>query len=427
MRNDKLKNIWRNNVINSFAITGFLILFFIFSKNFLTFLYQIVMGRLLSPSEFGLLSALLSILAILTIPYKSITIVAAKKSSLIALNKTLGAIKSLFINILRFIFPFFIGIGLLLLIFSPFIATTLKFETEILIFITVSYVFSTVINPVIEGIFQGMENTNRLGFSLLLFPGIRLVIGLLLVLYGFGVVGAIWGIIIAGFCTPILLLVFVSPYFYTNREDFPVNIDFQVIFPVLITDIGFILFFNLDILLIRIFFSTTESGYYAILSTIGRIVLYSATAFIIVMIPKAVKAHESRQDVLKVLKTSLLISLCLSMVVYLSIFFMGEFFVLTIFGELYRPAIAYLPFFTLVFLLYGVVAILINYNVALNNYSYNIPLFLGIIFEVIGIILFHDSLSTIFLIMFFSVCFMIFGIISMILVKRDQSNNRTVQ
>ncbi|UCE12644.1 MAG: oligosaccharide flippase family protein [Candidatus Heimdallarchaeota archaeon] len=406
-----------DNFSRRLAFGGIIIIIATFSKSFLNLLYQIGMSRLLLPSDFGLLSSILAIYVILAIPSRSISLATAKLVSTTIIHKPIVVIKVLFFHIVKFILPLFVIVSLLLIFFSPAFAVTLKVEIGIIALIGATYTLS-VASPVIEGIFQGLENNGRLGISLLILPILKIGLSFTLVFLGFEVIGAIWGLIFASIISPLLLMIFISPYLRGGEEELSETFNFRTILPVLITDLGFILFFNVDLLLVRVFFSPIESGYYAVISVVGRTILYIASSIAIVMIPKAVKSHESGQDARKVLMNSLLISITLSIVSVIIILFLGDSIILIIFGKTYRSVVIYLPLLVVVFLIYGVVGILTNFNVALNNYSLNIPLFLGICIEIVGIVLYHDSLFTVLTIMLFSACFMVFGLICLIFLKR---------
>lgn len=382
------------------------------------------MSRLLLPSDFGLLSSLLAIYVILAIPSRSISLATAKIVSTTVLQKPIEVIKVLFVHIVKFILPLFAIVSFLLILLSPVFAVTLKVDIGIIALIGATYTFS-VACPVIEGIFQGLENNVRLGMSLIILPILKIVLSLILVFLGFGVIGAIWGLIIASLVSPLFLIIFISPYLRGDDVQLSETFSFRTILPILITDLGFILFFNVDLLLVRVFFPPIESGYYAVISVVGRTILYIAGSIAIVMIPQAVKSQESGQDVRKVLMNSLFISFTLSIISIILILLLSDTIILIVFGENYQSVVIYLPLLVVVFLIYGVVGILTNFNVALNNYSLNIPLFLGICIEIVGIIIFHDSLFTILTIMFISVCFMIFGLISLIFLKRWYLKNNS--
>lgn len=424
MNNHRTPVEQRNKLSKSLALGGIVIVMATFSKSFLNLLYQICMSRLLLPSDFGLLSSLLAIYVILAIPSRSISLATAKIVSTTVLQKPIEVIKVLFVHIVKFILPLFAIVSFLLILLSPVFAVTLKVDIGIIALIGATYTFS-VACPVIEGIFQGLENNVRLGMSLIILPILKIVLSLILVFLGFGVIGAIWGLIIASLVSPLFLIIFISPYLRGDDVQLSETFSFRTILPILITDLGFILFFNVDLLLVRVFFPPIESGYYAVISVVGRTILYIAGSIAIVMIPQAVKSQESGQDVRKVLMNSLFISFTLSIISIILILLLSDTIILIVFGENYQSVVIYLPLLVVVFLIYGVVGILTNFNVALNNYSLNIPLFLGICLEIVGIIIFHDSLFTILTIMFISVCFMIFGLISLIFLKRWYLKNNS--
>ena len=125
------------------------------------------------------------------------------------------------------------------------------------------------------------------------------------------------------------------------------------------------------------------------------------------------------QNVNKVLMSSLLLSTGFSGIISLVILLGGDFLILIVFGSAYHPVNVYLPLFIIVSLLYGAVNILMIFNVSLNNYFFNVPLFIGLFIEFFGIILFHQSIEAVLGVMLLAVCFITACMIILLIVKEN--------
>jgi O-antigen/teichoic acid export membrane protein len=155
--------------------------------------------------------------------------------------------------------------------------------------------------------------------------------------------------------------------------------------------IGFAVITNLDILLAKLFLPSDEVGEYAALSTIGKVVMFLPAAIAVVMVPNAARARHSRQDAGRVLRIAAMLVAVTTIVTAVPAALAPEFVIESMFGAKYLDAASgVLPMVSAgagMALLY----LLVIYTVAIEDRRWTMLLAGGILLQVLGISLFHES------------------------------------
>jgi O-antigen/teichoic acid export membrane protein len=153
------------------------------------------------------------------------------------------------------------------------------------------------------GALQGRERFGLLGTGLIIAAATRLVVGPLLLLAGFGVTGAILGIV-AGLAlsAAFVLAPFGRPAPTKANAPRP---SLQTLLAPLLVSVAIAVPTSIDVVLARHYFDGLEAGTYAAVSVLGKIVVFGPMAVSVSLFPAMVRAHLSGARSLTVLSTSL--------------------------------------------------------------------------------------------------------------------------
>jgi len=165
-----------------------------FVLNVFGFLFHFYMGRGLGPEQYGALGAALSIIYIMSIPLNTIQTSIAKFSSLYAIKREYGKIKFLFLKSVKILLILGVILSLLFILAIPFISHFLRVSSFTLMLLTLFFIFALLV-PINRGILQGMQKFNGLSVNLVSEGVIKFLFGVLFVILGYGVDGAIGAII----------------------------------------------------------------------------------------------------------------------------------------------------------------------------------------------------------------------------------------
>lgn len=363
--------------------------------NFLNFLYNIAMGRLLGPERYGDLGAILSLFILFGVPLAIFNLLLVKVVSDFFGKKDYRSIMGLRYYFTPRLFILGIIISSIMIWLSPNIGHFLNFESWLPIALAaVSFIISGI-STINRAILQG-----TLFFLYLTLNGIvemilKLILSIILVLANFGLTGVLFGLIISGLAGYLLSIVEINIILkVVKKEDkvmFTAKI-FKTFIPVLLATFALTAFFTVDIILVKHFFPPIVAGEYVALSTMGKIIYYAVGPFITVMFPLISSRVSSGLPYLAPLVVALLLSLTVSIgIIIIYILFPGI-IIHTLLGRSYFGTIPYLGIFSFFITVYSLNSILTHFLLSVSYYKPLYFLFIASLLQGPLIFLFHGSL-----------------------------------
>jgi len=236
--------------------------------NIVNFLFQFAMARMLTPSDYGILATLFSIIYVMGVFSEPVQTIIAKYSSR---ERNAGKLKNLTsrsvrkglkISFLIFIAYLIIAIALSALLKIPYL----------LVSITGLMIFSAFLPPVTRGVMQGRKFFKTLGTNLFLEGIIKLALAIILVLIGWKVYGAMVAAIVGSLIAFIFSLISLKEILKSKERKMNVKGIYSYSWPVFVVLLSILAFFSLDIIIARIVFDAASAGYYAIASVLAKII-----------------------------------------------------------------------------------------------------------------------------------------------------------
>lgn len=368
---------------------SFIMIFGSNAVSFLNYLYHFVMGRLLGPAAYGELAAIISLIGLLGIIPGSLSLVVIKYVSSAKDEKVISAL----INWLRTkIFLASFIFALIIFISSPVISSFLHINnTFYLIFVSVSFLFSiqALFN---RSILQGLLKFKETVISILMENGIKLISSIVLVYLGFQVGGAIVGFVVS----VVLGWYITNSYLRHYKKQTDINIDLKQILlfviPVLVQSVATTSLYSSDVILIKHFFSSYDSGIYASLSTLGKIIFFGTSPISSVMFPLVSKKSARGENYRKIFIYSFITTILLSVSILLIFAFFPQIAIKLLYGKLYLAAANLLIWFGIAMTLFTLSSLLINYGLSLGRTSIVILPLIAALAQILLIWFFHQSL-----------------------------------
>lgn len=388
---------------------GFIFLIGSFSVSLFNYLYQIFMGRMLGPEEYGVLGSLFAIVYFVQFGLGTFNKVISKYSSEFSGQKKFGALKYLIRrSILKIIL--YGAVGLVLFVFlSPFIADYMKLESsfEVILVGVLSYI--SIIYSVIDGALNGLQKFVWQNISGSLNVFFKFFVAVLLVYLGFGVTGALVALIIAA-----LVGVIISSFPLYNtlkrikEEKFISSKVYRYAVPVALSSVIPILMITLDQVLVKHYFSSEIAGHYAAAGNIAKIIWFGSGFFVMAIFPKITNLIAQKKDASRLLVKSIAYTSTLATMGIIAYFVMPTFIVNLLYGSEYLDIVSYIGFFGLAMGLFSVGQIFITYNLAAEKYGFIWIVALALLVEILGIILYNQSVIDIVKIIFGANLMMVF-------------------
>jgi O-antigen/teichoic acid export membrane protein len=326
------------------------------------------------------------------VPMNTIQTGISNFTSKFKINNEYGKIKYLFVRSTKKLIRIsFIAWILFLLISKPlsiFLNIPLKAVLVTSLFLVVAFLL-----PVVRGLLQGLQKFGAFSFNLVTEGVVKFFGGILLVLVGFGVNGAIGSMILAYLIAYLVGMYLFKKLIKVNEEKFDTKEVYAYALPILVMLISLTLFYSIDMVIVKHFFNNVDAGYYSALSLLGKVVFFGSVSITQVMFPKISESCAGNDNKhKKILFQSLGLVIIFSTAVVLMYLMFPQLVVNILYGKAYLSITPLVWLFGLFMGLFSIVYALAFYHVAMNKTKFVYLLFLFNIIEVALLWMFHDSL-----------------------------------
>jgi O-antigen/teichoic acid export membrane protein len=355
--------------------------------NLFNFAYNVFMARALGPAEFGHINAAVTILLIASCVSLSFQLVCTK---FVARNPAESGRAGIFHFLMRRAWMISLPLGIGLLLAQKAVSEYLNLPDPWLMGVLAIGIAVYAPVGVKRGAMQGTCSFIRLGSNFVLEALTRFVVGVLLVVLGYGTLGAVGAISAA-----VLVAYFlprVPPGLRTNSPIAEVP-SFAEAVQAIVFFVGQVIINNVDILMVKHFFAAEPAGIYAALAQVGRL-LYFICWFGIVnaMFPVTAAAREDDGRRSHALMLPLLLVLGVSALFVLVVALFPHFIMGVIFGAKFAQTESLLAWYAAATALYSLCVVLIAYEMSrrIANTGWLQLLFSGALVLSIGA--FHGTL-----------------------------------
>jgi O-antigen/teichoic acid export membrane protein len=374
----------RNSLV-MFAATTFAGIF--------NYLYQVYMGRVMGPEEYGVFGALFAIFYMIGVISQTLGTSAASFVSRITGE---GKHISFFLSgSLKRMALMGLVVSIIFIASSSGLTSLLNLPDRRPVLVLAPILFLTWVSPISSGALRGVKRFFALGFVNVSNAIFKLVFGVLLVFLGFGVSGALMGVAAGMLAALVISFVFLKPYFGHNNPDereFRFTTFYSYSLPVMLAMIAFSVPANLDVVLAKYFFSATDAGLYTSASVLGKIIFFFPAGIYAVMFPMIAEKHARGEDTTGILRKSLLYTALLSGSVALGYLLFPQ-LVMKIFGASYAAALPLVAPYGFAMFFFSLTVIVMQYHLAIKNMWY-VALFAGATFiEVLLLVVFNSSIQ----------------------------------
>lgn len=358
------------------------------------YLTHSALGHLLGPTAYGTIAALLALASLMLIPTHVISTVATKYGAALSEKKDLPRLNDLIRRLTGILLPVGIVVMIVFMAASGSISSFLRIGTPREVFIVGLMFAVSFVSPLNIGVILGQQRFSWYAAFLILPVFLRLVLAVGLALLGFGVLGAIAGIVLADSLTYIAsfrplhsLLKGPRLSFGSLRPLWSYSMTAMTVFA-----IGSILS-SADTLFAKHFLSFQEAGFYAAIATAGRIVSFVSGSLVVVMFPKFATSHSrGERPARAVLLTA--ISTCALCGGVEAVFLICPTLVIqTMFGPSFVIIAGQLPWYGAAALISAVAGVFTNFFLSIGHRRVVVPLIFCLSIESVLFVIRHGSVG----------------------------------
>lgn len=374
---------------------GVLFLFSIIS-NIFNYLFQITMGRLLAPVEYGLMNSLLAMLMVIGVPFGAILMVISKQTTEYKAKGEIAKLRGLINLAYKRIYT----VGFIGLIFfsgvSFYIRDYLHAPSVIPVLILGLSLFASFAPLINIAVLQGAQNFRWMNIGIGLTGPLKFLFCVIMVVIGFKVSGVMGGLFLTSITLwAVTYIPLKKVRDYSKEFLVPDNIDFMLTFHVFLANFAFAIMTQADMVLVKHLFSAHEAGIYASASILGKAVMYLPGALVFAMFPMVAESNVLRLNSGHLIKKAIIVTLLLSGSGALLLFVFPELIIRIFFGAKYIEAVEVVRYFGIAMLPMALLLILMNYFVAKGRTVFSYILLIGAFLEIAAILIFHNSLMAV--------------------------------
>jgi len=361
----------------------------------LGYVFQVLMGRMLSTQEYGLFSAMMALCAVLAAPLGTLMMVVSRKVSEYRTRQDSGSITHLYysINIRTAVVGTLILGGYLFLV--PQIQFYLKVPSIIPVYLLGTLLFLSYAVVINNAFLQGLQRFIWLSANGAIAVLFKIIFSAVFIWLGYGVAGALGGAILA------VIAGWIITYGALHRSlgegrGLPFqteHLSIKPALPVLAANVAFATMTQLDIVLVNYYFPAHEAGLYAAASILGKAVMYLPGGIAMALFPMVAENHARSQGSAHLLLQAVGLTTLLSGAGAVFYFLFGEEIVVLLYGEHYRGAGVVLKFYGFAIFPMALVLVAEHFLIAKGRVLFAY-LFLFIApLQLIAVHFFHDSLQ----------------------------------
>lgn len=369
--------------------------------NVLNYVFHLMVGRMVSPSAYGEIESLISLLTIISVPAGTLTLIATKYAAdMKAAQDTRGTYalsKYLTSKVLVYGTPLF----LIIFLCTPLVQSFLNIESRLPIFLLWGVMFFSFLSAATSGILTGWQKFTNTSLVGVLATVLKLLSVLLLLKLGFAVSGVVGSFILSTLFVFVANLFLLKCFFQgaSHGEQAVGSLSFpdikSYVMPAFFGTLSMAILGNVDMIFAKHHLEAEISGEYGALSVAAKTIFFVTGVLTTVLF--AMSAEERSQSrggshTFR-LATGLTLLVVVGSIIFFSLF--PEFVVSVLFGTKYLAVSHLLPWFALAAGVYSLANLFLQYLLSLHETRITL-FFLALAgFEIGGLFFFGETLYAI--------------------------------
>jgi O-antigen/teichoic acid export membrane protein len=368
----------------------------------LGYLFQIIMGRMLSVSEYGIFSALMAMMVVIGAPMISLSMIISRRVSAYRAEQANSKLGYLYYWINRKLFLILILLAVLVVLNIKSLQNFLLIEKNIYLYSLLLIILIAFPQAINNAYLQGLQYFKWLSFSGVLAAILKIIIASFLVYFGFGVSGALGGVIFSTFIILILTYVVLHPSLgkLNEKTSGATDLLFKSAIPVLLANVAFAVMTQIDMILVKHYFSEEDAGIYAAASILGKAVMYLPGGIAMALFPMVAENQASGKSSVNLIFQAVGVTAVLSLIGALSYYFLADYIIIYFYGVEYKEASLILKYFGFAIIPMGLIMVAEYFLIAMGRVLFAYLFIVMTPLQLFAIYHYHDTLLSIVMVLF---------------------------
>jgi len=363
--------------------------------NALNYVFQLIMGRMLGPVDYGAMAALLSVFIVFGVPASTVSTVVTKFTCDYKARDDFAGVFSLLAKMSKRLLWLGVAICAFFIFGGSLLTSFLKIPTVlpvVLLGILFLYYFPAVIN---DAVLRGLLKFPFLSANSVFSGVLKLGISVLLVYLGFNVAGVIVAILLA-YLVPYLVTFFPLRFLWRHKDD-GASLNWKEIvsyaIPAFSGNLGMMLLITMDVILVKHFFDPHQAGLYSALAVVGKIIVFISSPVTMVMFPLVAERYAGGNAYKRIFLQTLLIISASSLILIACYFLFPEFLMNLFFGAEYLSAAPYLGWFGIFIFFYALCTVIGQFFLSIEKTRIIYLALPAAVIQIVLITLYHASFT----------------------------------
>lgn len=306
----------------------------------LGYVFQILMGRMLSVPDYGLFITLMALLQMVGVPLGTLSMVVSRRASDYLAKGQHVQIAAMFRWVNRRVLWIALAVVLCALPFTLWMRDYLHLASLVPVWLFLLIAFTSLFVPINTAFLQAQQNFLWFAASIVGAHGLKIVFCGALVYAGFNLNGALIGVVLAS------LAIWLLTY-WPLRQSVTLpsgarvaggHLSFRGATSVLIANLSFAVMTQLDIILVNHFYNAHLAGVYAAAAILGKAVLYLPGAISIAMFPMVAENQSRAHGSAHLFFNAMVLTACLAGAGALFYFLFADNIMFLFYGQKYQGA-----------------------------------------------------------------------------------------
>ena len=370
----------------------------------LGYLFQIIMGRMLSVTEYGILSALMAIMVVIGAPIQTLSMIISRRVSAYRSEQDSSKLGYLFYWINRKLLLIAIVLATLVVFNIKLLQNFFLMEESIHLYLLLIMLLIAFPQAINNAYLQGLQYFKWLSASGILATLLKIIIAVILVYFGSGVTGALGGVIFSTLIILILTYIILRPSLSKNNinTSSATHLLFKSAMPVLLANIAFAVMTQIDMVLVKHYFSEQDAGLYAAASILGKAVMYLPGGIAMALFPMVAENHASGKSSANLIFQAVGMTASLSLIGALFYYFFADSIIVLLYGADYKEAAHVLKYFGFAIIPMALIMVAEHFLIAMGRVLFAYLFMIVAPLQLIAIYYYHDTLLDIVTVLFVS-------------------------
>ena len=362
------------------------------ASNFINFVFNAFLGRTLTLEQFSIVTLANTLWFIITIFLNSLASTVNNRTAYLSTKKGTEIARGFRAFFMRKSLPISFMLTFLWLLLIPVFSFIFHTHNYLLFLTITPAILFGLFSSINKGYFQGSLFFVKAGLIILVEALCKLFFAFVFILLNLPKY-AYLAIPLSVFCSFLLTCFFIfdskvqKPHYYHHK--YPK----RLLFATFLTIFSSVAFLSVDLLLARHFLSSAQSGAYALLSLIGKMVFFFGSTINVLILTLASRDTGLKKNSLINFYRILSVNIGLLFISFLSLGIFGNTFVPFLFGEKSRVILGFLISYTVGISFFTIANAFASYHLAKHQFVFAYNGIIATILLIIGITIWHKNIT----------------------------------